>query len=157
MSDLFRNIVFVLVAGGCLLVTGLNHYVTVGNTRAVNETFHSLAVQQVEANQIEEAQKYGMRMGQIVFFQATRVIELEQQQIEAAKLIAGLGQRLDQMQLHLEMSELIIKSQGEYIGQLIKFIELKDLDIPIPAAKAEPTPAESYHESLLDENGYPVK
>lgn len=156
MSDLFRNIVFVLVAGGCLIVTGLNHYVTVGNSEVVGETFHSLTVQQAEANQIESAQSYAAGIGQIAFYETFRAASLEVQKDEAAELIAGLGQKLRQAELHLEMTELIIESQGEYIGQLIKFIELEDLAVPIPFAKAEPTPAEGYHESLLDEDGYPA-
>lgn len=155
MSDLFRNIVFVLVAGGCLLVTGLNHHVTVGNSEVVSETFHSLTVQQAEANQIEGAQSYGVKMGQIAFFEAIRAADLEVQKDEAAELIAGLGQRLDQMDFQAQMYDLSLEAQGSYIQQLSAFIESKGLEVPVPIATAEPTPAD--HESLLDENGHPTQ
>lgn len=149
MSDLFRNIVFVLVAGGCLLVTGLNHYV-------VSETFHSLTTQQAEANQIQVAQDYGMKMGQIAFYEAIRAADLKVQRDEANELIDVLGQQLDQMGFQFQMYELSLEAQGSYIQQLIAFIESKGLEAPVPVVTAEPTPADGYHESLLDEDGYPT-
>lgn len=157
MSDLFRNIVFVLVASGCLLVTFLNHSVTVSNSEVVFETFHSLNVQQAEANQVEAAQTYAASVGQIAFYETFRAASLEVQKDEAAELIAGLGQQLDQMEFQAEMYEFSLEAQGSYIQQLMAFIESKGLESPVPLATAEPTPAGGYHESLLDEDGYPAQ
>lgn len=147
MCDLFRNIVFVLVAGGCLLVTGLNHFVTINDAKVVRETFTGLAVQQNKTNQIEDAQTYGMKMGQIAFYETFR----------AAELIASLEQRLNQMELQAELYDMSLEAQGSYIQQLIDFIKNNDLTVPVPVAVAKPTQAESYHESLLNENGYPAQ
>ena len=156
MSDLFRNIVFVLVAGGCLLVTFLNHSITVSNSEVVFETFHSLTVQQAEANQVESAQSYAAGVGQIAFYETFRAASLEVQKDEAAELIAQLGQRLDQAQFQFQMYDLSLEAQGSYIQQLCAFIESKGLEAPVPIATAEPTPADGYHESLLDEDGHPT-
>lgn len=155
MSDLFRNIVFVLCIASCLIVTGFNHYVAIENSEVVKETFHSLAVQQAESNQIEDAQNYGMRMGQIAFFQATHVIKLEQQLVKKDELIASLEQRLDQTESQFQLYDLSLEAQGSYIQQLSAFIKSKGLETPVPIATAEPSPA--YHEFLLDKNGHPTQ
>lgn len=156
MSNTFRNIIFVLVAGACLLVTSLNNYVATENSNTANKMFHSLTIQQAEVNQIESAQTYGMQMGRIASYEAARAASLEVQKVEATKLIDSLGQRVDQMEFQFQMYDMALEAQGSYIQQLSAFIESKGLEVPVPIAIAKPTPAD-YHESLIDENGHPAQ
>lgn len=157
MSDLFRNIVFVLCAGGCLLVTGLNHYVTVGDSVVVQEILSDLAVQQAKANQIAIAQDYAISTGRIAFYETFRAASLEVQKDEANELIADLGHQLESMGFQAQIYDMALEAQGSYIQQLSAFIESKGLEVPVPIATAEPTPANDYHDSLLDEDGHPTQ